>query len=552
MKTPLGLWAVLMMACASSRSLVASAAPGRGLTVPASSVDPTARVTHALNRFAYGPSPSDRADLERVGLGAWLDGQLRPALDPAIEQRLSGFKTLQLSVAEAMKAYPRPKQVLEAQGVDLNGPDAKQQLEALSKVNPDELPRQLVIELTQAKLLRAATSKRQLEEVLVDFWFNHFNVSAEKGRTRWMVNAYEREAIRPFVFGRFRDLLGATAKHPAMLWYLDNWSSVREGFTLRRGGKRLAAEPTMAEDGEPEVKPVLGLNENYARELMELHTLGVNGGYTQADVREAARALTGWGLQIRPRQPGFGTFEFHPLAHDDGPKRVLTLELTSGLMQRDGEQLLDFLARHPATARHLALKLCQKFVSDTPPPALVERVAAEYLRTEGDLTATYRALIESPETWSPAAVGAKTRTPLEFVVAAVRAVGTLDEVQRPLASALEQLGQPLYRCAPPTGYREDSAGWISAGALVSRINFGLKLASGRIPGVLVMPPAPSASASIEKTALRVLGRPASDGTLATIKRALALPAENEVDEPLAIDEAKVLGLLLGSPEFQNQ
>jgi uncharacterized protein (DUF1800 family) len=291
----------------------------------------------------------------------------------------------------------------------------------------------------------------------------------------------------------------------------------------------------------------LGLNENYARELLELHTVGVSAGYTQDDVREAAKALTGWSLEVRPRQAKFGQFVFRPLAHDDGARRVFGLELPAGLGQQHGEQLLDFLARHPATARHLATKLCQRLVSDTPPPALVERVAAVFLRTDGDLSATYRAIIESPEFWSADAIASKTRTPLEFVVGAIRAVGTLDEVQRPLATALDQMGQPLYRCAPPTGYREEGVAWVSAGGLVARINFGLKLAAGRIPGVVVA--LPPKETPLDTLAQSILGRPASEATLATVRRALA--AEDEVDERRD-DRSKVVGLLLGAPEFQRQ
>jgi uncharacterized protein (DUF1800 family) len=444
---------------------------------------------------------------------------------------------------------------LKAMGVDLKTEAGKEAARDYAKLNADELPRQLLVELTQAKLLRAANSRRQFEEVLVDFWFNHFNVSAEKGRVRWMVNAYEREAIRPHVFGRFRDVLGATAKHPAMLWYLDGWLSVREGFSLKLGARKKTQAPVvMMEEDDDENAPeplgtgrALGLNENYARELLELHTVGVSAGYTQDDVREAAKALTGWSLEVRPRQAKFGQFVFRPLAHDDGARRVFGLELPAGLGQQHGEQLLDFLARHPATARHLATKLCQRLVSDTPPPALVERVAAVFLRTDGDLSATYRAIIESPEFWSADAIASKTRTPLEFVVGAIRAVGTLDEVQRPLATALDQLGQPLYRCAPPTGYREEGAAWVSAGGLVARINFGLKLAAGRIPGVVVA--LPPKETPLDTLAQSILGRPASEATLATVRRALA--AEDEVDERRD-DRSKVVGLLLGAPEFQRQ
>jgi len=528
----------LLMLTGCATGAPPGATPPVTLHLPPTALTAPEQVTHALHRLAFGPSEADRQRLAAAGLEGWLAAQLEPGVDPAIEARLSGFKTLSLSVADSFREYPRPEQRLKAMGVDVKTGEGRAQARQLARENPDALPRQLLIELTQAKLLRAANSQRQLEEVLVDFWFNHFNVSAEKNRVRWMVNAYEREAIRPHVYGRFRALLGATAKHPAMLWYLDNWMSVRDGFTLPRGLR----------DQDDDAPRAMGLNENYARELLELHTVGVNAGYSQDDVREAARALTGWGLELRRKKDDFAQFEFHRLAHDDGAKQVFGLRLPAGGGQRDGELLLDFLARHPATAKHLAFKLCQRLVSDTPPPALVDRVAAEFLRTDGDLRATYRAIIESPEFWSPEVVATKTRTPFEFVVGAVRAIGTLDEAQRPLATALEQLGQPLYRCAPPTGYREDAAAWVSAGALVSRINFGLKLASGRVPGVEVR--LPPKSTSVEAIALGVLGRPASEQTLSIVRRALS--SDDELDERRGVEVSKVVGLLLGSPEFQKQ
>ena len=403
------------------------------------------------------------------------------------------------------------------------------------KENADELPRQLLVEATQAKLIRTITSKRQLEEVLVDFWFNHLNVSAEKNRTRWMVTAYERDVIRPHVLGKFRDLLGASARHPAMLWYLDNWMSVRDGFEPPRRRKN---------GGN-------GLNENYARELLELHTLGVEAGYTQDDVREAARVLTGWSVDVRPQSARLDQFVFRPATHDPGEKKVFGLTLNGG-GQAEGEQLLDFLARHPATARHVARKLCQRFVSDEPAPELVERVAAAFLSTDGDLKATVQSIFESPEFWSEGARGSKTKTPLEFVASSIRAVGALDEAQQPLARALESLGQPLYRCNPPTGYAEIATPWISAGALVTRINFGLALATGRVKGVALALPAAAATAdaTIDALSLRILGRPPSPATRATLLQTVT--AREEDGEARPVDPAIVAGLLLGSPEFQHQ
>ncbi len=505
-------------------------------------------MTHLLNRAAFGPSREDVDELRRVGPEAWLAAQLTPGSDPAIDRRLSGFKTLRLSVAEALAAYPPLQKRLKEMGVtpaQLADEDSKKRLRAMVVENGEELPRQLLVEATQAKLIRVTQSRRQLEEVLVDFWFNHFNVSAEKNRTRWMVTPYERDAIRPFVFGRFRDLLGATAKHPAMLWYLDNWQSVKEGFP-----PPLKRRP-VDDEGALRKRPT-GLNENYARELLELHTLGVEAGYSQDDVREAARALTGWSIELQPRRGRMGEFVFRDGTHDTGAKHIFGLALPPGGRQADGEQLLDFLARHPATARHLAKKLCMRFVSDDPPPELVEHVASVFLATDGDLRATVQSLFESPAFWSDAARGAKTKSPLEFVASSVRAVGTLDEVQQPLARPLEAMGEPLYRCNPPTGYAERGAPWISAGALVSRINFGLALATGRIPGVVVeLPPrAASADATIDAVALRLLGQRPSPQTRATLLQALS--AREEDGETRTLEPAVVAGLLLGSPEFQHR
>lgn len=535
-RASLVLFLCLPMACAGAPAPGVSARP---LELPKTTLTPHEQVTHLLNRAAFGPSPGDEADVTRVGIAAWLQTQLEPGNDPAIDHRLSGFKTLNLSVAQALEAYPPIQKRIKAMGLDPktigDDPDAKKKLRQMAIENGEELPKQLVVEATQARLIRAIQSRRQLEEVLVDFWFNHFNVSAEKNRTRWMFTAYERDAIRPHVLGHFRELLGATAKHPAMLWYLDNWQSVRDGFEMRR------------KEGMPR-----GLNENYARELMELHTLGVNAGYSQADVHEAARALTGWSVEFREKRPDFGTFVFRPMTHDSGEKQVFGLTIPANGGQRDGEVLLDHLARHPATAKHIAQALCERFVSDTPPPELVERIASIFIATDGDLRAVTQAIFESPEFWSRDAVDVKTKTPLEFVASAVRAVGTLDEVQQPLARALEQMGQPLYRCTPPTGYPDTANAWVSAGALVSRINFGIALASGKIPGVVVALPKASTDpqGTVDTISTRVLGHPPTAKTRATLLDALV--AKEDDGEVKTLDPAVVAGLLLGSPEFQHQ
>jgi len=533
---------VLVLGCATASS---SRSPGTDAAATAPAVEPVRvpRVTwspeeqavHVLDRLGYGPSPEDLRRVEEMGPAGWIAWQLRPEDidDGAVDRRLADFPSLRMSTPELLTHYPRARQVAEARGVSLQAksPEALR-TEQAGAVNPFQLPRQVGAELVAARLIRATDSRRQLQEQLVDFWFNHFNVSADKGPVRWMVSAYEHEAIRPHLFGSFRTLLGAVAHHPAMLFYLDNWASTREGFSAAKRGR-------------------LGLNENYARELLELHTLGVDGGYTQDDVREVARCFTGWSI----RKPNAeGTFEFHAAAHDRGSKRVLGTEIPAGGGMEDGERILDLLATHPSTARFIARKLAQKFVMDAPPPALVERVAQVFLSTGGDLTATYRALFESPEFWSDAARGSKVKTPLEFTVSAVRALGGTTAGDVPMVQALNRMGQPPYRAQPPTGWPEVAQPWVNPGALVARIDFGLKLASGRLTGTAV--PLPSVDGApdqvVDRTARAILHRPLGEQTRATVLAALGASEVMPDGERRPIDPARLVGLLLGAPEFQNQ
>ncbi len=489
---------------------------------------------HLLNRLAFGPSPQDRAELLRLGAAEWLDRQLHPESidDSAVERRLEALPTLHRSTAELFRDYPPLAVRANRAGVDLSSPKARAEL--MAAVEPDELPRQIGLELASAKLIRAVESRRQLQEVLVDFWFNHFNVSAEKGRVRWMLTSYERDAIRPHVFGRFRDLLGATARHGAMLFYLDNWLSVREGFEHRRAK---------------------GLNENYARELLELHTVSVDGGYTQEDVREVARAFTGWSIALKPSR--LGEFVFRREAHDEGEKVVLGTRLSPNGGVSDGERVLDLLARHPATARHIALKLCRKFVADEPPAPLVERIAQVFLSTDGDLRAVYRAIFTSPELFSEQAYASKTKTPFELAASALRAAGGTVEVEPALIRALDRLGEPLYRAPAPTGWPERTEAWISSGALLSRINFGLALAYGRLRGAEVELARLAEGVDlrdpdrvIDRYAEALLGGPVSEHTRAVIRAAVGAEAEDGERRP--VDVRIVAGLMLGSPEFQKQ
>jgi uncharacterized protein (DUF1800 family) len=332
-----------------------------------------------------------------------------------------------------------------------------------------EIARQVQTE----RLARAVGSERQLEEVLVDLWANHFSVFAGKGPVRLYVGQYEHDVIRPRVLGRFRDLLGAVAHSPAMLYYLDNWRSTADSLhpTLAAGRSRRPLGRTSRATSA--ARRPRGLNENYARELLELHTLGVDGGYTQQDVIEVARAFTGWTIAA-PREGG--GFAFRPVLHDAGEKLVLGTRIPAGDGESDGERVLDLLARHPATARMVATTLARRFVSDDPPPALVARAAAVYTRTDGDLRETLRTILISPEFFSRPAFRAKVKSPLELVASGMRAVGAPPDTTPRAARMVAQLGQPLYGHRDPNGWPETSTEWLSAGAVVSRINFGITLA----------------------------------------------------------------------------
>jgi uncharacterized protein (DUF1800 family) len=551
MARPLLPLTLALLACASAPTPSVFAAEAAAAPhLPAAAWSAEKQSVHVLNRLAYGPSPASLTDVQRMGVEAWVQSQLHPNSidDTAVDAKLANFRSLKMSTAERLAAYQPEQKLAKEQGLDPADPETRGKL--LEALPLGALPRQMGLELVAAKLIRATESRRQLQEVLLDFWFNHFNVAAQKGAVRWMLASYEQDALRPHLFGSFRELLGAVAHHPAMLFYLDNWTSTREGFdmaALRRAGAPVPKK--LAEVGK------LGLNENYARELLELHTLGVDGGYTQADVREVARCFTGWGIE-KPRQ--VGAFAFHPLAHDAGEKHLLGQTIPAGGGVDDGERVLDLLAAHPSTAHFLARKLAQKFVADEPPKALVERLAQTYLDTHGDLTAVYRTLFASPEFWSEQAFNGKTKTPLEFAVSSVRALGGTTFGDAALIKALDGMGEPLYRAQPPTGWPEVATPWVNAGALVTRINFALALTAGRISGTeVVLPPEPhgqSATALVDALAQAVLHQSLSDTTRATLLRAVG-HGENDVmpdGEARPVDQAKVAGLLLGSPEFQKQ
>jgi uncharacterized protein (DUF1800 family) len=410
-----------------------------------------------------------------------------------LNARLASYSTLTQSSHDIAVAHIQP--ALEARRARQRAAAASNSAAEPPAAPPRPAPRRaaaanapsgqrLVIEeLSAAKLLRAVYSERQLEAVLVDFWFNHFNVFAGKGRVPTYITEYEREAIRPHVLGHFRDLLEATAKSPAMLFYLDNWQSAApEGAATaaRARGARRPLRP--ARPAAPNRRP-RGLNENYGRELMELHTLGVDGGYTQQDVTEVARAFTGWTIDQRTQE-----FRFVPALHDAGAKVVLGQAIKAGGGIEDGERVLDILANHPATARHIARQLAQRFVSDEPPQTLVDRAAARFRDTNGDLREVVRTIVTSPEFFAADARHAKIKTPFEFVASAARAAQAEIVEPRPLLRALQQMGMPLYGCLPPTGYADTADAWVSSGGLVARINFANDLGNGRARGVRLSAP----------------------------------------------------------------
>jgi len=426
-----------------------------------------AAVEHALNRLAFGPKPGQVEAIQRLGLSRWIDQQLNPSAidDSALAARLTPLPD-------------RPADIGRGAARNLS---EQQRMEAQRRAR--QFSRQSVQTLAAQKLTRAIYSERQLEEVLVDFWFNHFNVFAGKGRSAGYIPEYERDAIRPHVFGSFRDLLGATAKSPAMLFYLDNWLSAdpkaaeqmqQQAQRVRRRGRLGGAGNDMPPQNQQGPRRN-GLNENYARELMELHTLGVDGGYTQQDIVEVARALTGWTLANGLD----GGFRFMPALHDRGEKKVLGHTIRAGGGMEDGERVLDIVAAHPSTARHIATKLVRRFVNDEPPAALVDKVAATFTKTKGDLREVVRTLVTAPEFYAAEHRNAKVKTPLEFVVSGVRTTGREARDARPMLNALQQLGMAPYMCQPPTGYDDTAETWVSAGALVTRMNIAQQLAPQR-------------------------------------------------------------------------
>jgi len=407
-------------------------------------------------------------------------------------------------------------------------------------------------ELLQSKLLRAAYGERQLQEVMTDFWFNHFNIFLGKGAERYLVTGYERDVIRPNALGKFKDLLLATAKSPAMLWYLDNWQSVGPNSVAAGRGKNNG-------------KTSEGLNENYAREVMELHTLGVNGGYTQKDVTELARVLTGWTLE-EPRLGG--GFVFKDRRHEPGDKVVLGHTFHED-GQHEGEAALEMLARKPETAQFICTKLAQRFVSDTPPASLVNAMAKTFMESDGDIKAVMRTMLRAPEFWERNMYRTKVKTPLEFEVSAIRATGAEITRSRSLSDALNRMGMPLYGAQPPTGYSMRAETWVNSGALLNRMNFALSLGTGKLAGVRIDAAKLAGISNNTDDVLRLLEQTLVAGGVSaqtndTIAAQLngqqvnAPPATGQKQDAAkrtvttSVNQGVVAGLILGSPEFQRR
>ena len=564
--------ALALGACSSAHSgaaRVATASAGGDVVVQGTR-EQTAdeQVKQALNRIAFGARPGEAERVRTMGVDKWIDMQLSPQKidDRATEQFVARFPVLAMSPAKLLKDYPQRQQLIREKrqemarngeaprtrmrdsaagklaGLDLTAADSMRLKEA------GRLSRQLLTELQTAKVARAVMSDRQLEEVMVDFWENHFTVFASKGPERYFLGQYERESIRPHALGKFRDLLGAVAKSPAMLYYLDNWESTVEADR--------PALVTRANRGAGNAR-ARGLNENYGRELMELHTLGVDGGYTQADVVNAARAFTGWTVE-KPRENG--SFIFRPALHDAGEKSFLGHTLAPNRGIEDGEQVLDIVATQPATARFIASKLVRRFVSDSVPPELVNRVAATFTRSDGDIRECLRTIFTSPEFFSRAAYKAKVKSPYELVVSALRAVGAQPDSTPRSAQMIAKLGEPLYGHLAPNGYPERGDAWINTGAILARINFGLVVAAGRVPGA-------SVAEWTDGKELASLPRDAQvDGVIKAILGGEASPDTRRVLEsgvnPLVGDSTAsttkrggletIVGLALGAPEFQRR
>jgi uncharacterized protein (DUF1800 family) len=518
-------------------------------------------ILHALNRLGFGARPGLVEQIEKTGLENWIQAQLHPENigDPMVDARLAQLPALPLNAAALLDQYP--PQDIAAKRLGMKVEDYQKHLQDLAKqlggINslPFKDPNEIVNDVMQAKMIRAVYSERQLAEQLSDFWFNHFNIFIYKDTDRWYLIPYERDAIRPHVLGKFGDLLEATAKSPAMLFYLDNSSSADP-----HAFDRLRQHPVHARPGEklPPLGGKRGLNENYGRELMELHTLGVDGGYKQEDVIAVARAFTGWTIESPRENP---VFYFDERIHDPDPKRVLGKNIKAGGI-KDGEQVLGLLVKNKHTARHISQQLAEHFVSDDPPPALVARMAKTFEKSKGDIRAVMTTMIYSPEFWSRAAFRAKVKTPFELVASTARALGADVDQPLQLAQWVSRIGEPLYQCLTPNGYSDKAAAWVSTGALLNRVNFAVALTSNKVRGAQVdinslvgTDVVSNPQLALNRIEGEFLAGQVSDSTRETLEKEMTEPRilGAKLDDPVTqVNVNLITGLVLGSPEFQKR
>ena len=638
-------------------------------------------VLHVLNRLGFGARPGDVERVKAMGVENYIKQQLNPAgiQDEVADSKVRSLSVLSMTTAELYAKYPNPGIILrqlQREGklpedlaglagnrgngsqpaqlgtkststmgseteaakngyemADSDQSEARRTIRDYYIRNNLRPPNQVIQELHASRILRAVYSERQLQEVMVDFWTNHFNVFANKGADRWLLVSYDRDTIRPNTLGKFRDLLTATAQSPAMLFYLDNFQSVspdapQAGNRMNRGQQQRrglfglygarnqrrngvgAIQLARRPDGEmirqdrpdqAQQQARRGINENYARELMELHTLGVDGGYTQKDVQEVARCFTGWTIfdprgistRLAPQMAdNAGKYYFNPRLHDDGEKLVLGQKIPSGGGIKDGLMVIDILSRHPSTAKFIATKLATKFVTDNPSPALIDRIAAAYTKSDGSIRETLRSVFTAPEFISPETYRAKIKTPFELAVSAVRTLSGETNGGPAFHQWISSMGEPIYGYQAPTGYPDTAEDWVNTGALLGRLNFGLALANNRIPGTSVdldRFARDGKDATVDKTRSMerfldvLLQGDVTANTKATLLKKLTEPlpeitAKAEPTDSMDFDAdfemgrgqrgrremartsfgqvnsemVKIVGLILGSPEFQRQ
>jgi uncharacterized protein (DUF1800 family) len=529
------------------------------------------QIIHALNRLTFGARPGDVQKVRAIGLDKWVDQQLHPERidDSSLESFLSHYSILNQDQNDLLRDFAeaqRDRRLAKRDAADTATRPSLKDNPALQQYQMNR--RRMMGALQSSRVARAVVSNRQLEEVMTDFWLNHFNVYAQKGPPEaFYLAEYERDVIRPHALGKFRDLLESVAKSPAMLFYLDNARSMGDSTRPRLASmnRKRPARADMQLRQRLQQRLNGGLNENYGRELLELHTLGVDGGYTQQDVINVARALTGW--TIRPPAQG-GGFVFRPEMHDAGEKVVLGHKLAANRGIEDGEDVLDIVSRHPATARYIATKLARRFISDNPPKAVIDDAAAVFLKTDGDIREVVRSIITSNEFYSQQAFRSKVKSPFEVVVSAMRAMNAEPDSTPRTAQAVAYLGEPIYGHQAPNGYPETGDAWMNTGAILNRINFGMAAAANRFPGASVrsIPGLDSLRSAPRDKQVDAIVSVLLGGSVSPDTRAVLISGENPLmanakdstsmsDMPNARQLsgiAQVVGLALGSPEFQRR